>query len=267
MHAIDAHLPEGGALPLLVAPVFPPQFRHGFTTRAGGVSGPPFESLNFGRKWGDDGAKVDENHRRLRAATGMPVMYAATQVHGTRVLRVRAGDDPAGVRGEEADGLCSDGVGLALGIYVADCVPVLLADPVTGAFAALHAGWRGTVAGMVAAGVAALAREFGSRPANVRAALGPAIGPCCFEVGPEVVAAFEGLMPDAHASGIIRPGPRKPHVDLRLCQRLQLQQAGVRADHIDLCPACTFCDGHGRFYSYRRFGRATGQMVGFIGRA
>lgn len=269
MHVIETQLPEG-SLPLLVSPSLEPHFRHGFTTRAGGVSGPPFDSLNFGRKWGDDGARVDENHRRLLAAAGMPVMYAATQVHGARIVRVRAGDDPATVRREEADGLCSDSPNLALAIYVADCVPVLLADPVTGAFAAIHSGWRGTVAGVVAAGVATLVQEFGSRPADLRAALGPAIGPCCFEVGPEVVAAFEALSPDARQNGIvrlIRPGPHKPHVDLRLYLRLQLQQAGLRPEHIDACAACTVCDDQGRFYSYRRFGRATGQMVGFIGRA
>jgi YfiH family protein len=266
MHVIETPLPAG-SLPLLVSPVFPPQFRHGFTTRAGGVSGPPFESLNLGRKWGDDSANVDENHRRLLAASGTPVMYAASQVHGARILHVRAGDDPVAVRREEADGLCSDSPNLSLAIYVADCVPVLLADPVTGAFAALHSGWRGTVAGVVAAGVNALADKFGSRPTDLRAALGPAIGPCCFEVGPEVVAAFEALVPDAHESGIVRPGPHKPHVDLRLYLRLQLLQMGVRPEHIDACPACTFCDGQDRFYSYRRFGRATGQMVGFVGRA
>jgi len=99
-------------------------------------------------------------------------------------VQVAAGNAPDGVKGEQADGLCSDVVGLGLSVHTADCVPVLFADPRTGACAALHAGWRGTVAGMGPAGVRALVDNFGCQPGDLRVALGPCIAPCCFEVGP-----------------------------------------------------------------------------------
>jgi hypothetical protein len=120
------------------------------------------------------------------------------------------------------------------------------------------------VAGVVPAGVAALVRHFGSRPGDLRAALGPAIGPCCFEVGPEVAAAFESAMPGARAAAVVRAGPRKPHIDLRRFQRLQLEAAGLPPEHIEEAGECTFCDPAGRFFSYRRSGPATGQLVAFI---
>jgi hypothetical protein len=250
---------------LLVSAVIPSCFRHGFTTRAGGVSAAPFDTLNLGGKWGDAAESVTENRRRLQAVSGVGAMFAVSQVHGTRVVRVGADGRPDEVKREQADGLCSDVVGLGLSVHVADCVPVLLADARTGACAALHAGWRGTVAGMAAAGMAALVENFGCRPTDVRAALGPCIGPCCFEVGPDVVAAVESAWPDAHAKGVVVPqAERRPHVDLRSLLRLQLEAAGVLGENIDACEACTSCDPAGRFYSFRRAGRRTGQLVGFI---
>jgi YfiH family protein len=245
------------ALPLLTSLVIPSRFRHGFTTRAGGVSGEPFHSLNLGMKWGDARENVLENRRRLLHASGAETIYLAAQVHGARVVRVRAGDDAAAITKEQADGVCTDVPGVAVGIYVADCVPALFADPRTGAVAAVHAGWRGTVAGVLPAAVAALVAHFGSRPADLRVALGPAIGPCCFEVGPEVAAVFP------HAVVIHRAG-RKPHVNLRHAQRLQLLEAGLDPAAIDEGGPCTMCDPGGRFYSYRRDAGQTGQHVGFI---
>jgi hypothetical protein len=253
---------------LLVSAIMPRCFRHGFTTRAGGVSEAPFDTLNLGGKWGDAAESVAENRRRLLVVSGAAAMFAVSQVHGTQVVRVAANARPDEVRGEQADGLCSDIVGLGLSVHVADCVPVLLADARTGACAALHAGWRGTVAGMAAAGMAALVENFGCRPTDVRAALGPCIGPCCFEVGPEVVAAVESACPGARARGVVVPqAENRPHVDLRRLLRLQLEAAGVLGENIDACEACTHCDPAGRFYSFRRAGRRTGQLVGFIVRA
>ena len=161
-------------------------------------------------------------------------VFVARQVHGTAIARVRAGDDPAALAQVEADGICSDSPGLAVGVFVADCVPALVVDPRTGAFAAVHAGWRGTVAGVLPAAVRALETEFGAHAGDLRVALGPAIGPCCFEVGPEVVAAFEALFPDARARGIVLPSPRgaagKANVDLKAANRLLLERAGVAPD-------------------------------------
>jgi polyphenol oxidase len=210
-------------IPLLVSPLIPATFRHGFTTRMGGVSAPPYDGLNLGGKWGDLAENVAENRRRLLAASGAAAMFAVSQVHGIRVVRVAAGDAPDGFKGEQADGLCSDAVGLGLSVHTADCVPVLLADPRTGACAALHAGWRGAVAGMGPAGLRALVDGFGCRPDDVRVALGPCIAPCCFEVGPEVVAAAEAVWPGARDAGIVQQeGQGRPHVDLRCLLRLHL---------------------------------------------
>jgi hypothetical protein len=253
---------------LLRSKVLGDGFVHGFTTRAGGVSEPPFDTLNLGGKWGDDPARVSENRRRLEDAAGGPI-FVARQVHGTTVVRVRAGDDRAAVACTDADALCTDAPGVVLGIFVADCVPALLVDPRTGACAAVHAGWRGTVAGVLPVAVRALASEFGARAGDLRVALGPAIGPCCFEVGPEVVAAFETLFPDARARGIVLPSPRgapeKANVDLKAANRLLLERVGVAPAAIDAGADCTHCD-RARFFSFRRDGASTGQLMGVVGR-
>src|SRR5436190_19291938 len=178
-------------LPLLRSPLIAPPFLHGFSTRAGGVSAAPFDTLNLGARWGDLPANVAENRRRLRRAFGVAgPLCVARQVHGAAVVRVRAGDDPAAIASVEADALVTGDAGVAVGIFVADCIPALIVDPRTGAVAAAHAGWRGTVAGVLPAAVRALAAEFDARPDDLRVALGPAIGACCFEVGAEVVRAF-----------------------------------------------------------------------------
>jgi YfiH family protein len=256
---------DGSELPLLVSSLLPVRFRHGFTTRAGGVSEAPFATLNLGWKWGDRAAAVAENHRRLLAITGATVTLRASQVHGVHILTLQGGEQPDDVAGREADGLASAELGLGLSVHVADCTPILMACPVTGACAALHAGWRSTVAGMAAAGVRHLARTFGCRPGDLRVAQGPCIGACCFEVGAEVAATFVGAVPGAADRGVVRSAPgAKPHVDLRRFQRLQLEAAGVRPEHIDTSSDCTVCDPGQRFFSYRRAGRATGQSVGFI---
>ncbi len=259
---------DGIEVPLLVSATLAKGFHHGFTTRAGGVSPPPFDSLNLGWKWGDQRACVDENHRRLLAGSGADVMFRASQVHGVRIVRVRRSDDARAIAAVEADGLCSDEPGVGLSVHVADCTPIVMTCSRTGACAVLHAGWRGTAAGMARAGVKALASQFGCRPRDLHAVLGPCIGPCCFEVGPEVVGAFSAVMPAALENGIVvRSGTRKPRIDLRLFQLLQLEASGVPSENIDVSTDCTFCDPGRRFYSFRKSGRRTGQMVGFVVRS
>jgi len=259
---------EGWELPLLASAILPPGFRHGFTTRGGGVSRAPYDTLNVGAKWGDARADVVENRRRIERAAG-GALFLATQVHGAAVTCVAAGDDRARVAGVEADALCASDAALPLAVFVADCIPALIADPRTGAFAAVHAGWRGTVAGVLPAAVRALGERFGARPEDLRVALGPAIGPCCFEVGPEVVAAVEAAVPGARAAGVIvDPQPahgRKARVDLKRANVVLLGAAGVPAGAIDAGPECTSCD-RGRFFSFRRDGGRTGQHVAFIAR-
>jgi polyphenol oxidase len=254
--------PEGRALPLLRSVVIPAAFTHGFATRAGGVSAPPYDTLNLGGKWGDAAGNVVENRRRLARAAGAPLVFAS-QVHGAAIARVRAGDAAAEIAGREVDGLCTDRGDVALGVFVADCIPAVVVDPRTGAFAAVHAGWRGTLAGVLPAAVRALAAHFGARPADLRVALGPAIGPCCFEVGPEVVAAFEAGLPGARVGGVVVEGSGKPRIDLKRANAILLERAGVAPEAVDAGPECTSCD-RARFFSYRRDKGQTGQHLGFV---
>lgn len=254
-------------LPVLASTAIPAPFRHGFSLRAGGVSGPPFETLNLGSRWGDTEENVQENRGRLLRASGARLMFFASQVHGRRVVRVRGDDDPSAVAAGEADGLCSNVAGVALAVFTADCVPLVFADPKTGAFAAVHAGWRGIVAGVAQSAVRALETEFGSRAADLRVAMGPAIGPCCFEVGAEVAKAFGEKFVAAEPRGIIVPTPfGKAHVDLKRALEIALEQSGVDTTGLDAGEECTKCDQWERFYSYRREGTRTGQHLAFVTR-
>jgi YfiH family protein len=259
----------GVELPLLRSQIIAPPFAHGFSTRAGGVSAAPFDTLNMGARWGDLPANVEENRQRLLRAVGVSgPLYVGRQVHGVAVARVRAGDDPAAIARIEADALITDDLNVALGIFVADCIPALIVDPRTGAVAAAHAGWRGTVAGVLPAVVRALVDELGARPDDLRVVLGPAIGPCCFEVGAEVAREFEAALGKSTDVDIVMPSPRgvagKWHVDLKAANRVMLERAGVRPDAIDAAPDCTHHD-RARFFSYRRDGE-TGQLMGVVAR-
>jgi YfiH family protein len=249
------------SIDILTSPVIPDDaFVHGFPTRAGGVSTGRRASLNLGYRWGDDPANVAENRRRVAEAAGFPLqrLQVTKHVHGTKVWIV--GDEQG--QAPEFDGLVTDRPGDTLGAFAADCIPIVLADPVQRVAAAAHAGWRGTVAGVAVEVVRAMGSRFGTRAEDVRVALGPSIGPCCFEVGAEVVDAFRaalGLVP-----GLVVAGPNKDHVDLRVATRTLLEQAGVRPEHIDDRPPCTRCDGD-RFFSFRRDGQEGGVHMGFIG--
>ena len=248
------------AIKLHTSDVLPREgFVHGFPERSGGVSTGLRASLNLGFRWGDDKALVDENRRLLAAHVGYaPEQLQVTKhVHGTNVWRVgEPQPDPP-----EFDGLVTDQVGPVLGAFAADCIPMLFADPVARVIGAAHAGWRGTVHGVAANTVARMV-ELGARPENIRAALGPSIGPECFEVGPEVVDEFRATFGDA--PGMVVQGPRKDHIDLRVAMRTQLERAGLRPEHIDSAPPCTRCEPE-RFFSYRRDGKDGGVHMGFIG--
>ena len=242
------------------SPVLPTAgFTHGFPERHGGVSTGLRSSLNLGRRWGDDAENVERNRQLLAAHAGYdPAQLVATRhVHGTAVYRV---GDPLATDAE-FDGLVCDKPGPVLGAFAADCIPMLFADPVARVAGAAHAGWRGTVAG-VATNVIGRMQELGAKPANVRVALGPSIGPCCFEVGPEVVDEFRAALGDV--PGLVVPGPHKDHLDLRVATRAILERAGVAPANIDDRPPCTKCEGD-RFFSYRRDGQAGGVHMAFIG--
>jgi len=219
-----------------------------FTTREGGVSEGPYASLNLGIFTGDDPARVVENRRRLCAAAGVDPERAtmAWQQHGGEVRRARPESIVApGMRHDPCDGLWSDEPGQAMLLLTADCLPIALArlDGGRPAVAVLHAGWRGLLAGIVPAGVAAL----GSR--LVSAAIGPAIGPCCYEVQEDVA----GPMRAAFGLGLVRDG----RLDLWTAADRALRAAGVvRVDRFDLCTACD----PERFFSHRRDGGVTGRQ-------
>jgi polyphenol oxidase len=224
---------------------------HGFTTRQGGVSDAPFATLNLGLGVGDDPAAVGENWRRLAAASGL-AFARVCQVHGDRVVRARRPSEPL----EEADGVVSAEPGLAACVSVADCVPILLATPDGRAVAALHAGWRGTLARVARRGVEALAPESGGGPCALLAVIGPSIGPCCYEVSPPLAAHFVAEF----GASVVREGPRGPHLDLWEANRRALLEAGLQS--VEVLGRCTSCEP-GRFFSHRGQASRTGRMAAF----
>jgi polyphenol oxidase len=225
----------------------PGPYEVAFSTREGGVSEGPYASLNLGRATADEPERVNENRRRLCAEVGAePDALAMNyQHHSADVLRARAGS-----RDERGDGIWTDERGLPVLALAADCLPIALArangsEP---ALALLHAGWRGLLEGIVPAGVSAL----GGR--TVAAAVGPAIGPCCYEVGEDVADRFRR----AFGLGLYRDG----RLDLWTAAERALRAAGcVRVDRVDLCTACS----PERFFSHRRDEGITGRQ-GVIGR-
>jgi YfiH family protein len=223
---------------------------HGFTTRAGGRSGPPFNSLNLGDLVGDEPAQVAENWRQLEQATGLE-FARVRQVHGKRIVPGLAPSPPR----DEADGVTSSTVGLAACVAVADCVPILLARPDGRAVAAVHAGWRGTLARIAAEGVRALATGGdGEAPLAV---IGPSIGPCCYQVSEDLADQFAA----AFGPRVIQRGARGPHLDLWVANERALRDAGVvRVAQLRRCTACE----PRLFYSHRRDGGRTGRMVAFV---
>ena len=238
------------------APGLPAALVHGFTDRLGGVSEGRHASLNLGRRWGDEPAAVAENYRRVAAAAGFEVeqLRLARQVHGNTVLRARELGPES-----EADALWvhRDDGPLVAGVLTADCVPLLLADAAGTVAAAVHSGWKGTVADIAGATVRTLAGSVA--PATLRAAIGPCIEVGAFEVGEEVAAQFDPAF-------VVREGFVRPHVDLVAVVRAQLIAAGVPAGAISRVGGCTFSDP-ARYFSYRRDGAGIGQMLAFIGLA
>jgi purine-nucleoside/S-methyl-5'-thioadenosine phosphorylase / adenosine deaminase len=237
-------------------------FRHGFNLRKGGVSEGPYAWSNLGRAVGDDAQKVAENHRRFAAAVGYApgALYETSQVHDRAVCTIVAGDDVAAVRGREADALCTGLAGTAIGVRVADCVALLLADAQSGAVAAAHAGWRGVVRGVVEAAVDALLLAGGGRVDSLAVAVLPHIEACCFEVGDDVAEALFEISPDPE---VIDRSRQKPHVDLRSIVGSKLRELGVQPARIEHVRGCTRCEPE-RFSSFRRDGQRSGRHVAAI---
>ena len=216
---------------------------HCFTTRLGGVSEGYLSSLNIGLHRGDDPKNVEENFRILADALGIiPEDFVLTkQIHSDIVVKVgRADRGKHMVEGAspECDALITNEPGVALVIFTADCTPILLHDPVTGAVGAAHAGWRGTALGIAGKTVEAMVREYGCDPKNIRAAIGPNIGFCCFETDRDVPDAMVAALGE-EAKPFIRPNGEKYYVNLKEINALWLRKAGV--EHIEISDACTVC--------------------------
>jgi len=228
-----------------------PGARVAFSTRRGGVSEGPYESLNLGVLTGDEPDRVRTNRERLAVRLQLDESRIAMgrQVHGAKLATWDGPPAPSAYRGPveemiEVDGHVTDAVGLALLVLTADCLPVALASP--GRVAMLHAGWRGVAGGILERGVEA----FEEPPV---AMIGPGIGACCFEVGPEVLAEFKDV-----------PGAARGRMlDLPRLAEARLRAAG--AAHVDRIPLCTYCD-HKRFFSHRREEGLTGRQGGLVWR-
>ncbi len=225
---------------------------HGFTTRLGGVSRGYLASLNIGIHRGDEWENVLENYRILGDAMGFDPekLVLSHQTHTDIVLRVGAEEAGSGLYAPElpeCDGLITNTPGIGLVIFTADCTPILLHDPVTGAVGAAHAGWRGTAAGIAGKTVAAMVREFGCDPKNIRAAIGPNIGYCCFQTDADVPDAIREAY-GSDAEKYIREERNKYYVNLKEINALSLKRAGV--EHIDISTDCTVCQCD-RYWSHR----------------
>jgi len=223
------------------------------STRHGGVSGSPYDTLNLGRHVGDDPPCVEENRRRFCAALDTDPAWLATagQVHGSTI---RVIDAP---RHEPfCDALVTTTPGLLLAIAVADCAAVLMADPVHGVAGACHAGWRGAVRRIAADTVDTMVNH-GARSSQIRAYVGPCLSQDAFEVGSEVAEQFDDAV-------VGRPdGAERPHVDLKAALRRQLEGAGVPGDAIEVSDRCTMQESD-IFFSYRATDGPTGRMFGAI---
>ncbi len=265
-----------------------PWLAHGFSTRAGGVSQVyGGNALNLGITREDTREAVERNRalflKAIGAVNGDPwPLVAMRQAHTSLIHRIE--ELPA--QPLHGDGLVTDRSGIVLGVRVADCLPVLIADPAGHAVGAFHAGWRGTLARIVEKGVGELRRYFGSRPENLLVAIGPGIHRCCYEVGDELREKFaaqfhyaDQLFDEVFDSGPVRrkypllflnqraPGhgepPRKLHLDLVEANRRQLLDAGVRPENIWIAELCTSCRTD-LLFSHRKEKGATGRMMAAI---
>ena len=211
--------------------------RHAFSTRLGGVSTGVLESLNLSVRRGDTPENVRENWRRLGAAAGLDLTRAvyARQVHSADVRIAHAADaqPPEMEPRFTCDGFVTNEPGVPLAVFMADCLPALLYEPAAGVIGAVHCGWRGAAVAQMCA--------LGAHPADIRAAIGPGIGACCFEVGPEVVAAAEALLKEPLGALVCPRADGKALLDLKGVNARRLAQLGVPAGQIAVSDACTMC--------------------------
>jgi YfiH family protein len=262
-----------GVRALVCAPLEQDGFVNGFSTRIGGVSEMPANALSLAGFNEDTAENILENRRRfLKLFPGRWELAGCWQVHGADVRVVQTAQEakPAENQLGETifcDVIVSNAEGVLAAVKTADCVPILIGDPFSGAFAAVHAGWRGTLAGAVVVGVQRLAKEYDARAENLCIAIGASAGPCCYEVGSDVIEAFTKQFADGeNLFTETRPGHAK--VDLLKSNRDQLQSAGVLPERIHTAPICTMCRTD-LFFSYRKeksLHGKVGRLMAVVGR-
>lgn len=231
---------------------------HAFFGRNGGQSGEPWDSLNLSESVGDSPAAVGRNWTRVARSIGTLEVARMTQVHGNQVAEVAKHRLYPG----ECDGLMTRETGIALSVMTADCVPILMVAPAHRAVMALHAGWRGTVAGIAASGLQSARSSFGIDAAEWQVALGPSIGGCCYEVSSEIADDLQqrwGTMPEAW-----QPSGRRGQLDLRRANEQILIRSGVPHEAVSFIGPCTAC-AHRQYFSHRQSGGVTGRQASLIG--
>jgi YfiH family protein len=229
---------------------------HGFSTRLGGVSQGPYQALNIGQTTCDHPRRVHENRLRLEREWGFPLVPVLNMVHGAHVVRLESQPPTRRI----GDACITDRPGVALMITTADCVPILFHDPVRKAVGLAHAGWRGTLQGVARATVRAMAAEYGSCAADLQVAIGPAIGPCCFEVHEDVADPFLRRFPGKE---LVRGQGNRFNIDLWRANLEILLDVGVPEAQVCISRVCTSCR-EDLFYSYRRDQKVTGRMAAGI---
>ena len=239
---------------------------HGFSTRLGGVSPAPWDSLNLGVGRGDTMENVQENYRRFCAVLGMDDHRAvlSKQIHEDVVRHVTEADAGKGLYCDRdytsVDGMVTNVPHLPLVVFSADCNVILLYDPVNRAIGACHAGWRGTALGIAKKTAQEMVRLFGCEARNIRAAIGPAIGQCCFETDEDVPAALREAL-GAEVEPYITWNGTKYHIDLKAVNALWLRKAGIKT--VDICDHCTACMPE-LYWSHRKMGNDRGAQIAMI---
>ena len=245
-----------------------PFVRHGFSTRLGGVSEGIYASMNLSFTRGDDPEKVRENFRRICKSMGVSEeqVVVSAQEHHTVIHNATAADRGRGVTRDrgytDIDGLLTDEPGVVLCTQYADCVPLFFLDPVKRVVGTSHSGWKGTVARIGAVTVDRMCSDYGCDRRNILAAVGPSIGPCCFEVDTPVYEAFSQMKEFDSGCYQARPGG-KFHIDLWEVNRRILQASGISPEHITVTDLCTRCRPD-VFWSHRATGGDRGSLAGFI---
>lgn len=235
-------------------------FTHGFTTRTGGISSKAFSSLNLGRNVGDIPSNVEANWRMLFETFGIPSNRWLTvhQVHGSNIIHVT----DAVIANKliehvtEADGIITSLNGYVSSVQTADCVPILFVSPEIKIAGAVHAGWKGTVSGICTNAVNMVKEKYGLPPSKLYAAIGPSIGPCCFEVSRDVARQFPETC--------VKKSDSRETVNLWKANSLQLEEAGLPKENIHTADLCTSCNKE-LFFSHRRDNGRTGRMIAWAG--